>query len=156
MKSVLWLPLCILVSVATIEAAPLFDSLGVIKTNFKITLNDTPLEISRQGITQRVVTDEIRGRRDAGEEVINHIAYQAYHLELAYKLKFIDQRDYAVIEFYNSSNELIHEYAINDKNRSFTTSSERRYDSNYLALSLKGVPLVMLDSVSRINLRKSK
>jgi hypothetical protein len=137
-------------------AQTVFESLRATPpTDFKITVNDAPLQVSTQGITLRAVIDEIRKTNKDGQEVINHLAYRAYHLEFCGELKFIDKQNYAVVEFYEG-HEILHEIEITDPSRRISTTSGRRYDKNFMAINLEGIPLVMLDSVDRINFRRSK
>ena len=147
----------LLSSILTLSATAqtIFESLGSIPTEFKITVNDTPLIVSTQGITLRAVTDEIRKINKDDEEVINHLAYRAYHLEFCYELKFIDKRQYAVVEFYED-HKILHTIAITDPSRRISTTSGRRYEKNFMAINLEGIPMVMLDSIDRINFRKAK
>lgn len=147
----------LLSSILTVSATAqtIFESLGAIPTEFKITVNDAPLVVSTQGITLRAVTDEIRKINKDDEEVINHLAYRAYHLEFCYDLKVVDQRNYAVLEFYEG-HKILHAIEITDPSRRITSNNGRRYDKNFMAINLEGIPMLMLDSVDRINFRKAK
>ena len=155
MRNFIYYPLLVLIATLTVSAETVFESLLDAPTNFRFTVNDSPLVVSEQGIAQRTVTEEIRYKNSEGVEFVNHRAYRAYHLEFAYDLKFIAQQNFGVIEFYQGD-DIIHEISLTETSRQMTSSGTRRYKKNFLAINLQGVPLTMLDSVDRINLRKEK
>lgn len=133
----------------------LFEALIVAETKFTFTVNDSPLKVARQGITLRAVLTEEKIKEGEDKQTTGPgRAYRSYHLEIAYELDFIDRRDYAAVEFYRGT-DLIHRLPLKDSSRSLQTSSGQRYDFNYLAINLEGLPLVLLDSVDRVNFRKS-
>lgn len=62
---------------------------------------------------------------------------------------------FAVDEFYEG-NDVVHRIAIQKPGRKISTTNGRPYETNFVAVSLEGVPLVMLDSVTRINFQQPK
>lgn len=157
MKSIVrWLVPFLLLSVISASAQPsLLEQLGVAQTNFKITLNDYPLEVAAQGITLRAVGEKIEHRKGRENEQINDIAYRAYHLEFAFKQKYKVRDGFEVIEFFEG-NDVLHAISLKSPSRKISTPNGRRYETNFIAISLEGIPLVMLDSIDRINFRRSK
>ncbi|TVP79292.1 MAG: hypothetical protein EA353_06435 [Puniceicoccaceae bacterium] len=133
----------------------LFDQLAVAKTEFVITFDGFPLDVSAQGITLRAVKERESHDLLKDAQQINDFAYRAYHLELAFTRKYKVREQFAVVEFYEG-NDLIHRISIQSPSRKLSTTNGRPYDTNFVAISLEGVPLVMLDSVTRINFRGSK
>lgn len=133
----------------------IFKQIASAKTEFKITLNDVELEVAAQGLTLRAVRDRIVHNVSSDDKQINDIAYQAYHLEFAFEHKYRVRDGFEVVEFYDG-NDVIHTISIESPSRKITTTNGRRYEANYMAINLEGVPLVMLDSVTRINFRRAK
>ncbi|NBB78890.1 MAG: hypothetical protein GVY36_05510 [Verrucomicrobia bacterium] len=68
--------------------------------------------------------------------------------------KLFDELAVAKTEFYEG-NDVVHRIALQKPGRKISTSNGRPYETNFVAISLEGVPLVMLDSVTRINFRRS-
>lgn len=145
MKSGLQMFLFTLLGVVSLWASP-FDALVETPTNFKITFDNSTAKVLSQGITQRAVVDSLKN----AEGVIETITYQAYHLEFAFQQKVSNSRQYSSIEFYNG-NTVIHVMPLSDPSRKITTTRNRLNESNYLAINLEGVPLIMLNDVTRIN-----
>ena len=133
----------------------LFDQLVVAATEFDITFDDFPLDVSTQGITLRAVKDRESHDLKKDAEQVNDFAYRAYHLEFAFNRKYKVREQFAVVEFYEG-NDVVHRIAIQKPSRKITTTNGRPYETNFVAISLEGVPLVMLDSVTRINFRRSE
>jgi len=133
----------------------IFERVVVAETHFKITLNDVALEVAAQGLTQRAVRDQVVYNKGKDREQVNDITYQAYHLEFAFRQKYRVRDGFEVIEFYEG-NDIIHTISIESPSRTITSTNGRRYETNFLAINLEGIPLVMLDSVDRINFRRSK
>lgn len=67
----------------------------------------------------------------------------------------IVREPFAVVEFYEG-NDVVHRIAIQKPGRKISTTNGRPYETNFVAVSLEGVPLVMLDSVTRINFQQPK
>lgn len=134
---------------SSLAAESIFESVAIAKTDFKITFDNATAEVVTQGITQRAVTEAIKGKDGAQD----HIAYQAYHLEFAFKQKFSNQRKYSTIEFYRG-NTVIHVMELSDPSRKISTTRNRLNESNYMAINLEGIPLLMLDDVTRINFER--
>ncbi|MBC2601157.1 hypothetical protein [Puniceicoccus vermicola] len=142
-------------SIASLSAeSPIFDELSVAETHFKITMDDYPLEVTKQGITLRAVHDTVTRVISPESKQINDFAYRTYHLEFAFKQKYRIKGSLAVIEFFEG-NDLIHSISLDSPSRKLAKPNERLNETNFLAISLEGVPLVMLDSIDRINLRES-
>lgn len=133
----------------------IFKHVAIAETEFKITLNDVELEVATQGLTRRSVRDKIVHNIGKDDEQINNVAFQAYHLEFAFKQKYRVRDGFEVVEFYEG-NDVIHSISIRSPSRKITTTNGRRYEANFMATNLEGVPLVMLDSVTRINFRSAK
>lgn len=133
----------------------IFKQVAVAETQFRITLNDVELEVASQGLTRRAVRDKIVHNIAKDDEQINDVAYQAYHLEFAFEQKYRVRDGFEVVEFYEG-NDVIHSISIRRPSRKITTTNGRRYEANFMAINLEGVPLVMLDSVTRINFRSAK
>ncbi|MEM7790685.1 MAG: hypothetical protein AAF546_04720 [Verrucomicrobiota bacterium] len=133
-------------------AESIFESLREAKTDFQITFNDKPVTILKQGITLRAVKETIHVKKGGSDLISNTVAYQAYHLEFAFKFRFT-RRDYSLIEFYRG-NDVIHTESIEHPSRRITVSNVDRFEPNYLGINLEGIPLVILDSVDRINFEK--
>ncbi|CAA6693547.1 Unannotated [Lentimonas sp. CC19] len=155
MRNFILYPLLLLITTLAVSAETIFESLRDAPTDFEFTVNDSPLAVSEQGITQRAVTKEVNYKNSEGVVFVNHLAYRSYHLAVAYEWKFMGQQDFAAIEFYQDD-ELIHEMTLTDESRQMASSETRRYKQNFLAINLQGVPLAMLDSVDRINFIKAK
>lgn len=134
---------------SSLAAESVFESVAIVKTDFKITFDNATAEVVSQGITQRAVTETIKAK-DAADD---NIAYQAYHLEFAFKQKFSNQRKYSTIEFYRG-NTVIHVMELSDPSRKVSTTRNRLNESNYMAINLEGIPLLMLDDVTRINFER--
>jgi hypothetical protein len=147
--------LIFLVSVVSVCGEATFDALLVAPTEFKFTLNDGPLDVGSQGITMRAVKETIKVTDKDGGVSRHDIAYQAYHLEFVYKLKSIDRRQYDLVEFYDG-NDVLYQIDLRQTGRRITTTIGRRYEANFMAINLEGVPLIMLDDVDRVNFRKTK
>lgn len=132
----------------------LFDQLVVAKTEFAITFDDFPLDVSAQGITLRAVPEQ--KRHDLGKEAkqVNDFAYRTYHLEFAFTRKYKVREKFAVVEFYEG-NDVVHRINLQKPSRKISTTNGRPYETNFVAISLEGVPLVMLDSLTRVNFRRS-
>ena len=135
--------------------AKLFDELAVAKTEFVITFNDFPLDVSTQGITLRAVKERASHERSEKAEQINDFAYQAYHLEFSFSRKYQVREQFAAVEFYEG-NDVVHRIPLQQPSRKISTTNGRPYETNFVAISLEGVPLVLLDSVTRINFRQAK
>jgi|GEM_PF-1909290 len=133
----------------------LFEQLIVVPTEFEITLNDHPLQVAAQGITLRAVSETVSHQAKTDEQSVNDIAYRAYHLEFAFKQKYKVRGGFEVIEFFEG-NGVVHTISLKSPSRKISTPNGRRYETNFLAISLEGIPLVMLDSINRINFRRSK
>lgn len=149
MRLFLALPLLSLLTFQTLVAEPVFDALALSRTDFKITFDNSTAKVLSQGITRRAVLDKVK-KQDGDSETIT---YQAYHLEFTFEQKFSNSREYATIEFYNG-NTIIHVMSLSDPSRKITTTRNRLKESNYLAVNLEGVPLIMLDDVTRINFER--
>lgn len=153
-----WSVLCVvcLISLPSVTSAgSLFDQLAVAPTDFEITLNDHALEVAAQGITLRAVSETITYNKGKEVEQTNDFAYRAYHLEFAFKQKYKVRDGFGVIEFFEG-NDVIHRISLKSPSRKISSANGRLYETNFLAISLEGVPLVMLDSIDRINFRRSK
>ncbi len=152
---------CVLVSLLCLASAlgaqsSIFEQLIVAPTDFEITLNDFPFEeVAAQGITLRAVSEKVTYNKGKETEQTNDFAYRAYHLEFAFKQKYKVRGGFEVIEFFEGD-EVVHTIFISNPSRKISTTNGRRYDTNFIAINLEGVPLVMLDSVTRINFRRSK
>ncbi|MEM1222116.1 MAG: hypothetical protein AAGH40_05075 [Verrucomicrobiota bacterium] len=136
------------------SAESIFESLREAETDFQITFNNEPVAILEQGITLRAVKETINVKNRGSELVSNSIAYQAYHLEFAFKSQF-KRSDYSQMEFYQG-NDLIHSMHIwgsHPISRRITVHNIDRFESNYLGINLEGISLVILDSVDRINFK---
>jgi len=133
----------------------IFKQLALAETKFAITLNDHSLQVASQGITLRAVSDRKVHNRNQADEQINDFAYRAYHLEFAFKQKYKVRDGFEVVEFIEG-NEVIHTISLKDSSRKIASVDERRYETNFLAISLEGVPLTMLDSIDRINFRRAR
>ena len=127
----------------------------VVKNEFDITFDNFPLDVSTQGITLRGVKDQENHDLSKDTEHVNDFAYRAYHLEFAFTRKYKVREQFAVVEFYEG-NDIVHRIAIQKPSRKISTTNGRPYETNFVAISLEGVPLVMLDSVTRINFRRSE
>lgn len=88
------------------------------------------------------------------EAQINDFAYRAYHLEFSFEKKYKFPNDFDVVEFFNG-NDVIHTISITGSDRKFSAAKGRLYERNFIAISLEGIPLIMLDSIDRINFKKS-
>jgi hypothetical protein len=132
----------------------LFEQLAVTETDFAITFDDFPLEVSAQGITLRAVSEQ--KSHDLGKDAkqVNDFAYRAYHLEFAFNRRYKVREQFSVVEFYEG-NDVVHRIALQKPSRKITTTNGRPYETNFVAISLEGVPLVLLDSVTRINFSRS-
>jgi hypothetical protein len=146
MRSFTILTLLCFISFGNAFAEPVFNTLALKQTDFKITFDNSTAQVLSQGITQRAVIDSITNK-DGSETTI---AYQAYHLEITFQQRFSNQREYASVEFYNV-NTVIHVMSMTDPSRKLTTTRNRLRESNYLAINLEGTPLIMLNDVTRIN-----
>jgi len=133
----------------------IFEQLSLVKTDFKFTVDNIPLEVRSQGITLRAVEATKEHRISREEEQINDFAYRAYHLEFSFKREYKFPSGFDVVEFYNG-NEVIHRISLKTSGRKFSAAEGRLYEDNFIAISLKGVSLVMLDSVDRVNFRRAK
>ena len=132
-----------------------FQKLAVAETDFRFTVDDSPLKVMRQAITLRAVVREHPVESAGEEKCTDHTAYRAYHLELAYELDFIDRKNYAAVEFYKGK-DLLHRLPLKAPSRTMTGSAGRRYELNHLAVNLEGVPLVLLESADRVNFSKTE
>lgn len=133
----------------------IFEQVALAETQFKITLNDVELDVVTQGLTERAVRDQVVYNENKDNEQTNDITYQAYHLEFAFRQKYRVRDGFEVIEFYEG-NDIIHTISIKSPSRTISTTNGRRYETNFMAINLEGIPLVMLDSIDRINFRRSK
>ncbi|MGJ8640999.1 MAG: hypothetical protein ACSHYA_16530 [Opitutaceae bacterium] len=149
MKTALRSILCFFLISSVLSGASTFDAFAVEVTDFNITFDNSNAKVLRQGITQRAVVDSLKNKD--GE--VETIAYQAYHLEFAFEQKFSNNRQYASIEFYNG-NKVIHVMPLTDPSRKLTTTRNRLRESNYMAVNLEGLPLILLDDVTRINFKR--
>lgn len=146
MRLLITVTLLSLFSLGTSFAESVFETLALKQTDFKITFDNSTAKVLSQGITQRAVIDSIKNKDGSDSS----IAYQAYHLEITFQQKFSNNRQYASIEFING-NTVIHVMPLSDPSRKLTTTRNRLRESNYLAVNLEGVPLIMLNDVTRIN-----
>jgi len=131
-----------------------FESLVEAETEFEFTVDDAPLEVFRQGITLRTVRETHRVKVKDGEDATNHTAYRAYHLEIAYPLEQVGRRNFATIEFYQGT-ELRHRMSLKGGSRTMKSSEPQRFEANYLAINLQGMPLTLLDDIDRINFERA-
>lgn len=134
---------------------PIFKQLAVAETDFEITISDIALKVTSQGITLRAVSETAKHSKGKDEEEINDFAYRAYHLEFAFERKYKFPNGFDVVEFYKD-NDVIHRIQLTSSGRKFSAAQGRLHETNFMAISLEGIPLIMLDSVDRINFRKSK
>ncbi|MGJ8654103.1 MAG: hypothetical protein ACSHX8_12590 [Opitutaceae bacterium] len=149
MRLLIALSLLSLLTFQTTFAEPVFDALALSRTDFKITFENSSAKVLSQGITRRAVIDTVESK-DGDSETIS---YQAYHLEIAFEQKFSNSRDYKSVEFYNG-NTVVYSLSLTDPSRKIMTTRNRIHESNYLAINLEGVPLIMLDDVTRINFER--
>ncbi len=146
--------ICLLsLSVFCTAAEPILKSLAAAPTQLRYTLNDAPLAVLNQAVSSRAVTEERKQSSAQHGPDISLVGYQAYHLELVFKLKSIDKRKLTKAEFY-FGNEVVHSIDLIKEGRLMTLSAGARYDLNAIAINLRGTPLALLDSVERINLVK--
>ena len=129
-----------------------FEQLAAVSTDFEITFDDFPLKVAKQGVTLRAVKETVTHERGKEAKQINDFAYRAYHLELAFTRKYKVRQGFDVIEFFEG-NDVVHKIDIQHPSRKISTTNGRPYEANFIAISLEGVPLVMLDSITRINFR---
>ena len=132
-------------------AESIFETLALKQTAFEITFGNSNAKILSQGITQRAVVDTI-DKKDK-DEPSETISYQAYHLEFAFEQKFSNSKRYKLIEFYNGDT-VLHVISLADPSRKVTTTRNELNESNYMAINLEGVPLIMLNDVTRINFER--
>ncbi|HKK19698.1 MAG TPA: hypothetical protein VJ952_13545 [Opitutales bacterium] len=151
----LLLPLLLLPLSSLNARESIFEQLAVVKTDFKITIEDVSLEVPTQGITLRAVEAREEHRISREEKQINDFAYRAYHLEFSFKRKYKFPDGFDVVEFYRG-NDVIRRISLSSSDRKFSAAEGRLYEDNFIAISLEGVPLVMLDSVDRVNFRRAK
>ncbi|HAV13224.1 MAG TPA: hypothetical protein DCX06_07020 [Opitutae bacterium] len=149
MKTLPLLSCLCLFAVSSLSAESVFRSLSVAPSAFEITFDNASAKVLSQGITLRAVVDYRIGKD--GEKL--PFSYQAYHLEFTFKQKFSNRRKYASIEFYKG-NTIVHVISLTEPNRKITTTRNRLNESNYMAINLEGVPLIMLDDVTRINFER--
>lgn len=125
------------------------------ETDFEITVSDIPLKVTAQGITLRAASETAKHTTGKDQTQVNGFAYRAYHLEFAFERKYKFPNGFDVVEFYQD-NEIIHRIRLSGPGRKFSAAQGRLHESNFIAISLEGIPPIMLDSVGRINFGKSK
>ncbi|PXA04123.1 hypothetical protein DDZ13_08780 [Coraliomargarita sinensis] len=133
----------------------ILEQLSLVKTDFKFTVDNIPLEIRTQGITLRAVEVQREHKISSETKQINDFAYRAYHLEFSFEREYKFPAGFDVVEFY-SGNDLIRSISLKRSGRKFTAAEGRLHEDNFIAINLRGVPLAVLDSVDRVNFRGAK
>ncbi|MDF7801776.1 hypothetical protein P4C99_20020 [Pontiellaceae bacterium B1224] len=105
-----------------------------------------------QKITLRAVSEKDTVVINSREQVYGS-GYRSYHLEFAYTKDHPDRPIQAnSIEFLNDKDELIHRISLLKNDRTMAESEQTRtLRVRYMAVSLQGIPLTLLDDVAVIN-----
>ena len=143
--------LCVFfVSILSLSADSALQSVGGKSTDYALTLNDAPLTVFSQGLTTRTVVEQRKVRID-GLYQPKLLSYESKHLELGYKLRSVDKRRFTKLEFFYGS-EVVHTIDLTKSGRLMLLTEGQRHDLNFVAINLQGTPVLLLDSVTRINL----
>ncbi|NNJ70834.1 MAG: hypothetical protein HKP10_06040 [Kiritimatiellales bacterium] len=130
------------------------DQLKVADCNFKILYEGEEVQVQRQMITLRAVSESEEVKIENNYFKIHSAAYRAYHLEFSYSGDLIDYNDVGYVEFYNRQNKRIHIADLEKDSRRISESEKRMPQKvRYFAISLEDTPLLLLDEVSYINIQ---
>lgn len=122
--------------------------------DFKILYEGKDVQVQRQMITLRAVSESEEVKIENNYFKIYSGAYRAYHLEFSYSGDLIDYNDVSYVEFYNRENKRIHIADIQRDSRRISESEKSSAQKlRYFAISLEDTPLLLLDEVSYINIQ---
>ena len=136
--------------------ATIFGYLAEVETSYRITLESKNLKVLRQGITQRAVRgpqySESRSRDGSVTTSSGLSGYRAYFLEFLYEDATI-VAEQSVIDFY-SGPDVLFSTTVADRAYRMAVTTDTRREIKAFAISLEGIPLVILDEVDRLEIRK--
>lgn len=143
---------CVIMCVSVLAAASSFgrtiaDQLQVAECSFRLYDGPTEVEILDQMVTMRAFEKSNGDLKTFGS---------AYHIEIAYKGDPINM-EAAVIEFLDKDKRPLHAITVEDESRFMrveTLGHRPRPKTQYIAISLEGIPLRVLDEVISIRIKK--
>ena len=143
----------IAVTLPSVLAAKISDSLKEADCNFQIHYNNRQLNVPRQMITLRAVSGVTEADTD---KEIGRSGYRAYHLEFRYEGKQIANNTPLRVDFYDANNQRLHSIQITTEERKNEVlekiSHLYRRHSRYFAICLENVPLLLLDDIKKIEI----
>ena len=160
MKPLLSMPFLLAAAVALAvppaQSETLSDSLKVADCEFIIRYKSRKLDVLRQMITLRAVsetkTEQGNSKGAAG--------YRAYHLEFCYEGDYIRSRVFLRVDFKNAKGQRLHTIWMLPDERHMNESGDRPLSlerkSRYFAISLENVPLLLLDDVAEIAIEDNR
>ena len=127
------------------------DQLKVADCNFTILNEGKPVQVLKQMITLRAVSDIGAIKTAQNQADAYGTGYRAYYIEFLYAGDHLDYARIKRIEFYIDKKR-IHVIDMQNTSRRISESERRtKQASRYFAINLENIPLLMLDDVTTIN-----
>lgn len=149
MKNTCILLLLIISSAVTALGQSVADQLRVAECSFRLYDGPTELKLLDQMITMRSVNTSSSGLKTFG---------RVYHIEMTYKGAEVELKN-ALIEFLDEQKRPLHATRMSDTSRFMKVDTLGYRPSpkvRYIAISLEGIPLRLLDEVVSIRISKEK
>lgn len=124
------------------------DQLAIAQCSFRLFDGPTELKVLDQMITRRAVEKSTGDLKTFGT---------AYHIEFTYKGDDLNLRG-ATVEFLDKDKRPVHELVLGEsRSMNITTLGSRPLPkTHYIAISLEGIPLRLLDEVISIRIKKGR
>jgi hypothetical protein len=122
------------------------DQLAIAHCSFRLFAGPSEVTVLDQIITQRAVSKSSEGLKTFGT---------AYHIEITYKGEALNLQG-ATVEFLDSTKRPLHTIALDGTRFMNVTLQGSRSlpKTHYIAISLEGIPLRLLDEVVSIRIRE--
>lgn len=140
----------------TSYADTLSDQLKVADCNYRILRKGEPINVVKQIITLRATAE--KGEVNLSEPTQPELTgaygtgYRSYYIEFSFMDTRIDFSDVDNIEFY-AGETLVYVSDIRNQSRQMVESDERtEQKKRYFSINLQGIPLLMLDDITTINI----
>lgn len=136
-----------LVPVSLADDTGLLQRMGLVKTDFQIYFNDTRLEVLKQGLVVRSVSEQ---------DDQYGFGYREWFLEVMYKNKgnLIDSGDVQGVDFINRTNESLYHDDDYPLITSFFLPKDKAKQTSwyFLAINLEDIPFLILEDTSVVRL----
>ncbi|MBN2161847.1 MAG: hypothetical protein JXR25_06500 [Pontiellaceae bacterium] len=160
MKKITLALFCSMVAMTfSVQAGAISDQLKAADCNFTILRKGKPVNVIKQVITLRAISE--KGFIDPVKKMIQDTTttdypystgYRSYHVEFAYTGDRIEFKDVDKIEFYIGKT-LAYVHPTENITRRMADSDERTEQKTYyFSINLQGIPLLMLDDITTINI----